>query len=135
MYRDKLHEKLVEALQAVLPIIIIVLLLSFTVAPLPSSILLAYLFGGLMLILGMMFFSLGAELAMQPMGEQLGSGITKTRKLAILLPAGFLLGFLEGESVKRCIHYGLASAKETLLTKQTVSSVLSRDFLEQYQSK
>ena len=49
--------------------------------------------------------------------------------------SGFLLGFLEGESVKRCIHYGLASAKETLLTKQTVSSVLSRDFLEQYQSK
>ncbi len=49
--------------------------------------------------------------------------------------SGFLMGFLAGESVKRCMHYGLASAKETLLTKQTVSSVLSRDFLEQYQSK
>ena len=49
--------------------------------------------------------------------------------------SGFLMGFLAGESVNRCIHYGLASARETLLTKQTVSSVLSRGFLEQCQSK
>lgn len=94
MYRERLREKLIEALKAVLPIIILVLLLSFTVAPLPTSILLAYLFGGLLLILGMMFFTLSAELAMQPMGEQLGSGVTKTRKLWLLLPIGFLLGAL-----------------------------------------
>ncbi len=94
MYRERLREKLIEALKAVLPIIIIVLVLSFTVAPLPTSILLAYLFGGLLLILGMMFFTLGAELAMQPMGEQLGSGVTKARKIWLLLPVGFLLGAL-----------------------------------------
>ena len=94
LYRERLREKLIEALKAVLPIVCIVLLLSFTVAPLPASILLAYLFGGLLLILGMMFFTLGAELAMQPMGEQLGSGITKTRKLWLILPIGFLLGAL-----------------------------------------
>ncbi len=46
--------------------------------------------------------------------------------------SGFLMGFLNKEGVKRCIHYGLASAKETLLTKQTVSSILSRDFLQSY---
>ncbi len=94
MYRERLREKLIEALKAVLPIVCIVLLLSFTIAPLPSSILLAYLFGGLLVIFGMMFFSFGAELAMQPMGEQLGSGITKTRKLWLILPVGFLLGTL-----------------------------------------
>lgn len=49
--------------------------------------------------------------------------------------SGFLMGFLTGENVKLCIHYGLASAKETLLTKQTVSNLLSREFLEMYQSK
>ncbi len=79
MYRERLREKLNEALKAVLPIVCLVLLLSFTIAPLPASILLAYLFGGLLLILGMMFFTLGAELAMQPMGEQVGAGVTKTR--------------------------------------------------------
>ena len=94
MYRERLTEKLIEALKAVLPIVCIVLLLSFSIAPLPTSILLAYLFGALLLILGVMFFTLGAELAMQPMGEQFGSGLTKSRKLWLLLPVGFLLGFL-----------------------------------------
>ena len=46
--------------------------------------------------------------------------------------SGFLMGFLSGESVKQSIHYGLASAKETLLTKQTVSNLLSREFLKKY---
>lgn len=46
--------------------------------------------------------------------------------------SGFLMGFLNHENVKKCIHYGLACAKETLLTRQTVSSLLSRDFLENY---
>lgn len=94
LYRDRLQEKLIEALKAVLPIILIVLLLSFTIAPLPTSILLAYLFGGLLLIIGMMFFTLGAEIAMEPMGQMLGARITQTRKLWIILPLGFLLGVL-----------------------------------------
>lgn len=46
--------------------------------------------------------------------------------------SGFLMGFLEGDPVKRCIHYGLACAKETLLTRQTVSNKLSKNFLESY---
>ncbi len=46
--------------------------------------------------------------------------------------SGFLMGFLEGDPVKRCIHYGLTCAKETLLTRETVSSKLSKSFLEKY---
>ena len=44
--------------------------------------------------------------------------------------SGFLTGYLEKLNIRQCIHYGLACAKETLLTKQTVSSKLSRDFLD-----
>ncbi len=94
MYRSKLLEKLDEALAAVLPIIAIVLLLALTIAPMESSVLLAFLFGGVLLVAGMMFFTLGAELAMEPMGEQVGGRITKTRKLALILATGFLLGVL-----------------------------------------
>ena len=94
MYRTKLREKLHEALAAVLPIVAIVLLLAITVAPIPNSILLSFLFGGALLVIGMMFFSLGAELAMEPMGQHMGARLTKTRKLRLLLPLGFLLGFL-----------------------------------------
>ena len=94
MYRNRLQSKLNEAFSAVLPIVAIVLILSLSIAPLPSSILLAFLFGGAMLIAGMMFFSLGAELAMEPMGQHVGTQITKTRRLWLILLVGFLLGFL-----------------------------------------
>ena len=94
MYRSKLNEKLQESLAAVLPILAIVLILSFTIAPLPTSVLMAFLFGAVLLVVGMMFFSLGAELAMSPMGERVGAVITKSRKLPVILGIGFLLGFL-----------------------------------------
>ena len=94
MYRSKLNEKLQESLAAVLPILAIVLILSFTIALLPTSVLMAFLFGAVLLVVGMMFFSLGAELAMSPMGERVGACITKTRRVGIMLTLGFLLGFL-----------------------------------------
>ena len=81
-------------MRAVLPIVLIVVALSLTVAPIPSGVLLAFLFGGVLLVVGMMFFSLGAELAMETMGERLGAKITKTRKLWLVLLLGFLLGFM-----------------------------------------
>ena len=65
-------EQLKESLNAVLPIIGIVLLLSFTIAPIPSGILLSFILGAVLLIIGMMFFTLGAEIAMTPMGEKNG---------------------------------------------------------------
>lgn len=94
MLKTKLREKFDESITAVLPIIAIVLLLSLTVAPLPSSILLAFLFGSVLLVVGMMLFSLGAELAMGPVGEHIGSKIIKTKKLWLILSVGFILGFL-----------------------------------------
>lgn len=94
MYWTKLQEKLQEAIAAALPIIAIVLFLSLTIAPIPTSILLAFLFGGLLLIVGMMFFSLGAELAMEPMGERMGAQVIKTKRIGMVFVLGFLLGFM-----------------------------------------
>jgi len=68
-YTGKLKKKLEEALRAVLPIIGIVLILSFTIAPITPSILLSFLIGAVFLIIGMMFFTLGAEMSMTPMGN------------------------------------------------------------------
>ena len=90
----KLREKLLEALQAVLPIVAIVLVLCFTVAPVSPSILLCFLLGAAMIVVGIMFFTLGAEMSMTPMGERVGAVITRSRKLPLILVLGFLLGFL-----------------------------------------
>ena len=54
-----LKEKAMEALSSVLPITLIVLLLSITIAPLPVGTLVLYLTGAVLLIIGMAFFSLG----------------------------------------------------------------------------
>ena len=94
MYRTRLREKLDEAISAVLPVVAIVLALSLTIAPVTSSVLLAFLFGGAMLIVGNMFFTLGAELSMEPMGQHMGARITRSRRLSLILVVGFLLGFL-----------------------------------------
>ena len=90
----KLREKWNEALQAVLPIIAIVLVLCFVIAPISSSILLCFLLGAVLLLAGMMLFTLGAELAMSPMGERVGTCLTKSRKLLVVIGLSFLLGFI-----------------------------------------
>ena len=93
-HRTNLQEKLMEALKAVLPIIVIVLLLGFTLAPLPSGVLTSFLIGSVLLILGMMFFTLGADLSMTTIGERVGTAMTRSRKLQIVLPLSFFLGFI-----------------------------------------
>lgn len=90
----KLKEKLLEALAAVLPIVGIVVVLCFSVAPISPSILLCFLLGAVMIVLGMMFFTLGAESSMTPMGERVGTAVTRSRSLAVIIGMGFLLGFL-----------------------------------------
>lgn len=94
LHRTKLQEKLNEALKAVLPIIGIVLLLCFTIAPISPSILMAFLLGAVLLIIGMMFFTLGVELSMTPMGERVGTCMTRTKKLGVMIFLGFVLGFI-----------------------------------------
>ena len=92
--RENLRKKLKESLVAVLPTILLVLILCFSVAPISPSILLCFLMGAVLLILGMMFFTLGAELSMTPMGEKVGACMTRTKKLWIVIALSFLLGFI-----------------------------------------
>lgn len=92
--RKKLAEKWQEALQAVLPIICIVLLLCFSIAPISPSILLCFLIGAVMILAGMMFFTLGAEISMTPMGGRVGSTLTKSRNLPLIVLVTFLLGLI-----------------------------------------
>ena len=92
--KEKLLEKLNETLKAVLPIIAIVLALCFTIAPLEPGILLAFLLGAVLLIAGMMFFTLGVDMAMTPIGENVGTCMTQTKKLWVMVLLSFILGFI-----------------------------------------
>ncbi len=46
------------------------------------------------MVIGMMFFTLGAELAMTPIGEKIGTRIAHSRKLGVVLLLCFILGFI-----------------------------------------
>ena len=88
----KLKEKVLEALSSVLPITGIVLILSFTAAPMPVASLMLFLVGALLLIVGVGFFSLGTDIAMMPIGDGIGGQIANGRRLWLLAPLCFLIG-------------------------------------------
>ncbi len=89
---EKLKEKTKEALSAVLPITIIVLLLSIFVVPLETGTIALFMGGALLLIIGMGFFQLGAETAMTPLGEGIGGQMFKSKKIIIIIVICFFMG-------------------------------------------
>ena len=89
-----LGEKVRESLTSVLPITGVVLLLSITISPLSTGTTVMFLFGALMLILGMGLFTLGVDLSMMPMGEGIGVEISKAHRLALPASICFVLGTL-----------------------------------------
>ncbi len=93
-FHELLREKVHESVLSVLPITVIVMFLSMTIAPLTPATLLLFLIGAAMLILGMGFFTLGADMAMIPMGEGIGVQMSKTKKITVSLAVCFILGFL-----------------------------------------
>ena len=93
-YRELLQEKVSESVVSVLPITAIVLLLSISIAPLSPAALILFLFGALLLVLGMGLFTMGVDMSMIPMGEGIGAQMSKAKRILIPLLACFVLGFL-----------------------------------------
>ena len=90
IFKKPLH----ESLTSVLPVMLIVLVLCFTIAPVPNNAMVAFLLGGVMLIVGMGLFTLGSEMSMIPLGQAVGSEITRRRKVWIIAAVGFLIGMI-----------------------------------------
>ena len=90
-----LLSKFKEAVTSVLPVTLIVLIVSFTPAVnLTGTETAAFVISAIGLIVGIALFNLGADLAMTPMGEQMGSGLTKSKKIWVVVAVCFLMGLL-----------------------------------------
>ncbi|MBR4375529.1 MAG: DUF1538 family protein, partial [Spirochaetia bacterium] len=85
--------KLKETCISVVPIIVIVLLLNFTIAPVGSAALVRFLAGSLLVIIGLTLFLVGADLGISPIGQKAGAALTAKRKLMLLIGAAFAIGF------------------------------------------
>jgi hypothetical protein len=89
-----LSEKIRESLSSVLPVTSIVLLLLVTVFPVPAAMFLAFILGAVLMIIGMGLFTLGAESSMSPIGAYMGSAMTKTKNLVLIIFTSLFLGIL-----------------------------------------
>ena len=90
--KKQLYEKFKEAAASVLPIVIIVGLMCLTFIPMQADLMLSFLIGSLMLIVGMGLFTLGSDISMTPIGAHMGARLTKSRDLPLILVVSFLLG-------------------------------------------
>lgn len=88
-----LTTKFKEVLASVIPITIIVLILNFTLTPLETPVIIRFLVGAVFLIIGLTIFLIGVDVGITPIGNNMGSSLTKTNKLWIVGIAGLILGF------------------------------------------
>ncbi len=91
---EKLKEKTSEALSSVLPITLIVLLLSVVLVPMEIGTIALFLTGAVLLIIGMGFFQLGAEISMTPLGQGIGGRIVRSKSRILCLLVCFATGAL-----------------------------------------
>lgn len=82
-----------EAALSVLPVILIVLALCLLFVPVSTDLLISFLLGACLVIAGIGLFSLGAERSMTPIGNEIGTALTKTAKLPLILVTSFVTGF------------------------------------------
>lgn len=88
-----LINKFKETFLSIVPIFLFVLLVNFTMVPL-GFLLPRFLLGSLLLFVGLTLFMFGADAAMVPFGQRLGSAIVRRRKVWLLLVISFALGFI-----------------------------------------
>ena len=87
--------KLKEAFVSVLPVTAIVVLLNLTpLVNFSTRETAVFLISAVFLVLGIGLFNLGADMAMTPMGVHVGSGLSKSGRIGVLLSVCFALGLL-----------------------------------------
>ena len=71
-----LAAKLAESLKSTLPVVAIVFAVCFIFIPVPAGALLAFVFGSILLVVGVGLFTIGVDMAMTPIGSHIGSAVT-----------------------------------------------------------
>ena len=87
-----INEKMKEAASSVLPVTVIVAALCLALVPVDTGLMLSFLIGSLLLIVGMGLFTLGADMSMSRIGNLIGAKMTKSRRLWLILALSFVLG-------------------------------------------
>lgn len=88
-----LKGKLLEIFDAIVPLVVVVLLLQFTIVKAPAALFFQFLIGSLMAAAGMLLFFIGIDFGIIPMGRFIGAELPQKRSLLLIAAVAFLLGF------------------------------------------
>ncbi len=91
---DILLRQLKEVSLSVLPITVLVIILNFTIVPVENEMLIRFIIGAILVIIGLGIFLFGAQLGVLPIGNLMGETVAKTNKAYWVGILGFILGFL-----------------------------------------
>ena len=91
---EEIKESILEVVFAVLPITALIIILQFTLIWLPMDEFLKFIAGTIMVSLGLIFFLIGVNIGLLPVGELIGATLPKTKKLWLIILFGFILGFV-----------------------------------------
>lgn len=86
------REKITEAAKSVLPITLIVFVLCLFLIPMDNGLMLSFLIGAFMLIVGMCLFTIGSDVAMTQIGMHIGAKMTRSKNIALITALSFILG-------------------------------------------
>lgn len=90
----ELLKKLKEMSSSIIPILLLVTLMHFFIAPLEEGVLTSFYISGVLIILGLAFILLGVDLGIMPIGERIGSAVTRSRSNFLIGATGFIAGIV-----------------------------------------
>lgn len=122
-----LTQKIREVSLSVIPITIIVLLLNFTIAPLETPMIIRFLIGAFLIIIGLSIFLFGIDIGITPFGNSIGSSITKSNKTWLVAAAGIVLGFFVAvaEPNIRVLADQIEDISSKILTSSSIVLIVS----------
>lgn len=89
-----LIKKLTESFLAVLPVTVLAIILALTATDIKGSVIGLFAVGAFLVIIGMTLFSLGADLAMMPIGNNLGASLSKSGKIVLSALLCLIIGIM-----------------------------------------
>lgn len=87
-------DKTKEVTKTLFPVVALVLLISFTIVDVETDVILRFIVGSFLLLIGLTVFLWGVDLAMNPIGEHMSKEVATSRTPVKIAVLSFFLGFL-----------------------------------------
>ena len=91
--KNKLTESLIDAIKSVMPIVLVIIVISFIIE-IPNRTIMAFSISAILLVFGIALFTTGANLSMIIIGERIGNLLVKKGKKIVILIVSLIVGIV-----------------------------------------